>query len=1165
MNVNLKSKELLIFFQNNGILTPSIAQKVANNITINLQGPVTPELLEDIRNISYEFPKLLRHITIKNDTSKPIDMSELVRTIGNERRTNKEFNKFLSFKIESRHREDFGLDYGDLHHVDGIALINTDPQALGSLNLATYRLPGGTKELELEGFDLSTVDLNYAASVRDLTLTGNRNQGFARMRGRERLNALGFAKRPYDEEVREGIRFANTAPKLHTFGTSGVNLSGVDILREVTNPNLASLYFMDANLTSLEGLESWNGRLDNLNLSGNMYNIADLERMNAFRRENNETYVSFKRNSPIVTHFNSLSTEEFSGRTSIVINETLTKEIPTVTRPQVLSHLMANKYTPYSIHDAERVRRDAKITLNPMVLERDSDLDTFDFSKDYLRDGTLVLTVSQIDRLLASGKTIPMNISIGIKDAAELSSEKLRDICSRMKIQDVRMMGQDLSDNQRDPYTPVQYARSRELLDEVVSGIDKNETDIDKFTTIYTRLAYSMGYDYTAIKSDTTDEKRHTRDVVNTSRNLIGGLTTGQCVCAGYAETLRNALALVGIRARYVRGKCFDDPDYSSRHAWSHVELEGPDGTKKWYLADLTWDNRASKNPNDPISFDYMLIDEPTFRKNHQVTYTKYMQPSSLEPYDRNAARRSLEKARTRMLNPRVSWRNKEEARKAAKQKEDERRRQEEERKRQEEEKKRQEELKKKSEEERKRLEEERKKAEEKRKAELEKVTFEGLDKLRNNRDNIKNELDKIYATLRAARDLPVEKQKEYRDKAKEIEKQIQKMNEDIDTYKDMLYSKESKILNDDKAKLEELKAKKKEQEDAAKTKKEMPKPKPVVAVNKEFLDAAKEARIAALQSLIANREAVLIGYGDKAHPNREQELAEWKRELADLQSGKVYDSIVENAKQNEMKDLKERIANREAMLVARDMPQHKWDELANWKERLGLLEGGVSNEEPVEPKPEPGVDPELDKQIKELEESIKAREERLRTISSREVTTFEEFEIEDEEKIAQTIKKSVKEERNEIKQREKETRAYSTTHLSSANLIQTKKDLFDNERAIRARHAEDRLIRFTNSVFNRNDEDAPDWVKDMIEFGVGITMRVRNTVDKWITGEDKYDAELASIKNANAVVKKETPRFEGKATSYVVKQEVQEKKRAPKKPNIEFKRENPEEEHEDR
>ena len=115
MNVNLKSKELISLFQNNGILTPSIAQKRANNIEINLTGPVSNELIEDIKQIAYEFPNLLRHITVKNNTDKPIDMQKLVDAIGEEKRFNSRFKKFISFKVESTHREDFNLDYGNFH------------------------------------------------------------------------------------------------------------------------------------------------------------------------------------------------------------------------------------------------------------------------------------------------------------------------------------------------------------------------------------------------------------------------------------------------------------------------------------------------------------------------------------------------------------------------------------------------------------------------------------------------------------------------------------------------------------------------------------------------------------------------------------------------------------------------------------------------------------------------------------------------------------------------------------------------------------------------------------------------------------------------------------------------------------------------------------------
>lgn len=1131
MNVNLKSKELISLFQNNGILTPSIAQKRANNIEINLTGPVSNELIEDIKQIAYEFPNLLRHITVKNNTDKPIDMQKLVDAIGEEKRFNSRFKKFISFKVESTHREDFNLDYGNLTHVDGIALTNTDPNAIASLNLATYRLPQGTKDLTLDGFDLSTIDLNLA-KIKSLTLSGSRNVGFSRMMGKDGLTSLYAMRRQLDSEVRDIIDFANNSRNLHTFGLSDVNLQGMKILEVLRNPGLAAIVLNRVGLNSLDGLEFWNGKLDRLSVINNQLGISDLERLNEFRRVNNETYVSLGGNSGIVTHFRSLSTEDFSPQTTRSIADSFTNEVKDMpNRTNTLTYLAGNKYTPYSIYDAERVRGQAKITLNPMFIERMSDLESFDFNQPHLAGGTLLLTVEQVERMIALNKQIPMNISIGIKNASELSSEKLQEIYQKVKITDIRMIGSDISDNQRDPYTPIEYVRARELLDEVVSGIDPKESDIDKFTTIYTRLAKTMTYDYSAIKSDTAAQMRHSSKVSNTSRNLIGGLSSGQCVCAGYAETLRNALALVGIRARYIRGKCYDDPDYTSRHAWTHVELANSKGEKKWYLADLTWDSQEATRAGDRANYRYMLIGEPDFRKDHQVTYTKYMHQSSVEAFDRDELRRAMDKANGRFLNPRVSLKKRMEEREKARKLEEQKRKEAEE-------KKRQEELKKKS-------EEERKKEEEKRKALLEKVSYEGLADLKGKRDKIKTELDSIYALLRQVKDLPHEKQVDYRNRAQKIEEEVIKMNSDIETYKDQLYTKEMKAQNEDKARLEELMKQKEEQEKAAtkkETKKqELPKPRPVVEVNKDFLDAAKNARIAMLESMIANREAVLIGYGDKAHQNREIELAEWKKELSDLKTGKIYDSLVETAKKNEIEDLKQRIANREAMIAGRgdSLNPIRFTELEEWKKRLGLLEGN----EPVqgetvkeEPKPEaPVIDPMLLQEIAGLEKRIKEREARMATLTEREVTVFERFELKSEEEIQKAAKKSEKENQKEIKEREKETKIYAQTNMTSALKLKTKADLIANERKIRVEHAEASILRFSNRLFNRSDDSLPDWMLSVVDFGVGATMTVRNAFDRWIHGEDKYDAELEAVKNSQVVVTKEGPRMEGRSNQYRV------------------------------
>ena len=1140
MNVNLKSKELIKLFQNNGILTPSIAQKRANNILIDLDGPVTEDLLSDIKQIAYEFPNLLRHITVRNNTDKPINMAGLLKCIGDEKKINSNFKKFISFKVESRHSEDFNLDYGTLTHVDGINLVNTDPNGLATFNMAQNLIPAGTRDLSLNGFDLSTMDLNYIR-VRNLALDGARNTGFAAMRGKERLGSLSIQNRPLDNEVQDVITFVNGAPNLHTFGLRNVDLRGMKILEVLRNPNLASLSFINTNISSLDGLEFWNGKLDRLSLDNNGFRIEDVDRLNKFRTENNETYVSFGGNREIQAHLNATSQEDFSGKTYLSIYESFTNEFKgSINKTNALKFLMANKYIPYCITDAARVRRDARITLNPMFLDRDSDLETLDFNQDYLVGGTLLLTVSQVEKLIALNKNIPMNISIRIKDASELSSDKLREIYEKIKITDIRMFGSDLSDNQRNPYTPIEYVRARELLDEVVSGIDPKETDIDKFATVYTRLAKSMGYDYSAIKSDTTAEKRHTRDVVNTSRNLVGGLSTGQCVCAGYAETLRNALSLIGIKARYVRGKCFDDPDYTSRHAWSHVYLDNGQGEKRWYLTDLTWDDQVTARPENRGQYNYMLLGEPEFKKNHQVTYTNFLHPSSPDAYDRVLLRRAIEKADQRYINPREGFRKRQEEKARARMQEEQKRKDAEEKKRQEEERKREEELKKKSEAERKKAEELKRQEEEKRKAELESISYDGLNSLKNRRDVIKTELDNIYAILRKAQDLPIEKQKEYRDKALKIEEEIQKMNNDIDSYKDKLFTKESKELKSDEAKLAELRDKKAAQEKAVaeyKEEPEMPEPKPMVEVNKTYLDEAVKTRVAALETMIASREAVLIGYGDKANPNREQQLQEWKRELADIKAGKIYDSLVEDAKQNEKSDLKIRIANREAMIAGRgdSLNPMRFTELEEWKNRLKELEGakeiGKGTDKPQVRKEKPVIDPELDIQIANLEKQISERKARLEELSVRENISFERFEIKDEKEIEEAIKKTEKISHKEQKNREKEERIYSQTHLSNALRLQTKQDLISNERRIRSQHVEDGLLRITNRILNRNDEEAPDWVKSVIEFGVGITMKARNTLDRWVYGEDKYDAELQAVKNSSVVITKETPRMEGNKT----------------------------------
>ena len=112
---------------------------------------------------------------------------------------------------------------------------------------------------------------------------------------------------------------------------------------------------------------------------------------------------------------------------------------------------------------------------------------------------------------------------------------------------------------------------------------------------------------------NTPEEERYADENAIRSRNLSNGLLFGKCVCAGYADILRNALDMYGIEAQYVTGVVLDDPitreEYemvkddphkkakviyeeegnfvtlAEGHAWIKVKIDG-----KWYHCDPTWD-----------------------------------------------------------------------------------------------------------------------------------------------------------------------------------------------------------------------------------------------------------------------------------------------------------------------------------------------------------------------------------------------------------------------------------------------------------------------------------------------------------------------------------------------------------------------------------------------
>lgn len=643
----LKNSDLISFF-NGDILTKEIAEK-KGVLEIQITGGITEDLVEDIEEIGRELPGVFKKIRIVNSSTLPGNMQRAIDLIGRNiwGRIPEESRKLEDIVIASRCTEDFSCDIRGLKcgRIKRLSLKNNND---GRIHASHDMIYGNVdlKELHLEGFDLYTLDLARCPSVQTLSLKGDKNINFRGIRGLEHIIKLSADDMRSEDEVREIINFISHSPELAHVDLRNIDLSSYDIFEIIRNANLLKVNLHDNNI-GLDGIEKLDDAdLAQLTITNNNVKKDDIPKIVRFIQKHPLAEFSFGiYNYGLHNELNAIRPNgEYSSKTQGNIRDYFSSVTYKRNQSSILTTLLDNPLIPYSINDAPYVRG-AGIVLNPIELDDDTDIATFDFEQEHLKGATLLLTVQQAERLAQLGKKIPMKIGIEIEKAADLSVEKLDELVKKIGVSEVRMIGKDLEPNQRVPYMAAEYRRARNILDEVVSGIDPSESDLDKFTTIYTRLSH-MPYDMSAASGGELSREgiKSERDKINSSRNMVGGLLSKDhsCVCAGYAEILRNALSMVGIKARYICGRT--DPNVSSRHAWTEVELTGEDGAKHWYLADLTWDRLEAQPANAKYKYPNMLLKEDKFRERHKAPETTYM-TTRHGTFSREVIDRSLQKA----------------------------------------------------------------------------------------------------------------------------------------------------------------------------------------------------------------------------------------------------------------------------------------------------------------------------------------------------------------------------------------------------------------------------------------------------------------------------------------------------------------------------------------
>ena len=337
----------------------------------------------------------------------------------------------------------------------------------------------------------------------------------------------------------------------------------------------------------------------------------------------------------IIERFENL--KRLSLRKCNIINPQIVSKINT----KAFIDLSQNKIAPEYYADALKLIQNSngRIKFDDNNLEKITEIyrlrkvelrDYFKFGQDIDFENISDLTITARPEdlpILKECNNIKLPLTLIIKNANELNLDRLQEnkCISAIQISD----GMNTEKPQEYPYSREEYTKVREEIDKIISQVklpEESDPDREKkiFSDIYKILGKKIEYDNYAISEEGTKDDK----LQITCRNLLGGLLENKCVCAGYADILRNVLACTGIYSEFIGAMPdfengipynFKDP---SGHAWNLVKLDG-----KKYWTDLTWDANNIKSDRYPLN--YFLKSTKEFGHN---TFKKRIEDQIQDP-----------------------------------------------------------------------------------------------------------------------------------------------------------------------------------------------------------------------------------------------------------------------------------------------------------------------------------------------------------------------------------------------------------------------------------------------------------------------------------------------------------------------------------------------------
>lgn len=216
---------------------------------------------------------------------------------------------------------------------------------------------------------------------------------------------------------------------------------------------------------------------------------------------------------------------------------------------------------------------------------------------------------------LTALKKVKGKVTIAIKDVSCIDVELAQNLKEKLKIQNINVLdfeGVLEYEKNRFCYPIDTYIAIRQRIDELLENVDREEEELKQFLDIYKILGTSLMYD-NILEEDIEEYSK-----INNAKasNLENGLLENKCVDSGFAEILKNCLAVLGIPSKIIRGSFAGTEE---NHVWNQVKL-----MDNWYNVDLALDSKKMSNSTKIKSkLSYCLLGDKDFSKTHTPKNSK--------------------------------------------------------------------------------------------------------------------------------------------------------------------------------------------------------------------------------------------------------------------------------------------------------------------------------------------------------------------------------------------------------------------------------------------------------------------------------------------------------------------------------------------------------------